>query len=197
MNGEEHEDAAMAGASDEDDDDDEAGIESAIAASRRRLSPGVCLFCNHRSVNIEDNIVHMSKEHSFFIPDQDLLVDLPGLIGYLGEKVVGGNLCLYCPNGGKEFGSTDAVRKHMIDKSHCKIAYETEEDRAELADFYAFEGSLDDEDMSEWEDVDGDETWTEVSFRLCLCLISRVCRRLRATGCPLFFPLVEFSVIVL
>lgn len=149
-------------ASDEDEDEDDEGIESAIAASRRRLPTGACLFCNHRSATLEHSLAHMSKEHSFFIPDQHLLIDLPGLIGYLGEKVVGGNLCLYCPNGGKEFGSTEAVRKHMIDKSHCKIAYETDEDRAELADFYAFDGSLEDEDASEWEDVEDDDTWEEV-----------------------------------
>lgn len=147
---------------DEDDEDDDEGIESAIAASRRRLPAGVCLFCNHRAANLESNLVHMSKEHSFFIPDQDLLIDLPGLIGYLGEKVAGGNLCLYCPNGGKEFGSTEAVRKHMIDKSHCKIAYETDEDRAELADFYAFEGSVDEDGTSDWEDIEDDESWNEV-----------------------------------
>lgn len=147
----------------EEDEDEEEGIESAIAASRRRLPAGVCLFCNHRSINLDGNLVHMSKAHSFFIPDQELLVDLPGLIGYLGEKVAGGNLCLYCPNGGKEFGSTEAVRKHMVDKSHCKIAYDTEEDRAELADFYAFDGPIEEGDASEWEDVEDDESWSEVS----------------------------------
>jgi len=33
------------------------------------------------------------------------------------------------------------VRKHMIDKSHCKLAYETEKDRLEMSDFYDFTSS--------------------------------------------------------
>ncbi|WWD00267.1 hypothetical protein V866_007176 [Kwoniella sp. B9012] len=84
---------------------------------------------------------------------QDILLDLPGLLSYLGEKVAVGNLCLYCPNGGREFGSLEAVRKHMIDKAHCKLAYEMEEDRAELADFYDFAGP-DEMAESDWEDME-------------------------------------------
>ncbi|GMK53662.1 hypothetical protein CspeluHIS016_0102480 [Cutaneotrichosporon spelunceum] len=137
------------------DADADSDIEARIAASRRRINPSGCLFCNHSSTDVESNLEHMSREHSFFVPDRDLLVDLSGLLAYLGEKVAIGNLCLYCPNGGKEFGSLSAVRKHMIDKAHCKIAYETEEDRVELADFYDFGGELS-SDQSEWEDVDGD-----------------------------------------
>ncbi|KAL1408421.1 pre-60S factor rei1 [Vanrija albida] len=135
---------------DEESDDDEMDIEAAIAASRRKIGPTDCLFCNHRAADVQASLTHMSSTHSFFIPDQELLIDLDGLLGYLGEKVALGNLCLYCPNGGKEFGSLEAVRKHMIDKSHCKIAYDTEEDRIELSDFYKFGGS----DESDWEDVD-------------------------------------------
>lgn len=137
---------------DEDDnrsDVSDSDIEARIAAARRRISPTDCLFCNHRSTDTSSNLEHMSRIHSFFIPDQDILVDLNGLLAYLGEKVAIGNLCLFCPNGGKEFGSLAAVRKHMIDKAHCKLAYETEEDRIELADFYDYDG-----EQSEWEDVD-------------------------------------------
>ncbi|BEI98493.1 hypothetical protein CcaverHIS631_0307920 [Cutaneotrichosporon cavernicola] len=135
--------------------DADSDIEARIAASRRRINPNDCLFCNHRSTDAQSNLEHMSRAHSFFVPDRDLLIDLSGLLAYLGEKVAIGNLCLFCPNGGKEFSSLAAVRKHMIDKAHCKIAYETEEDRVELADFYDFGGGLA-SDQSEWEDVDED-----------------------------------------
>lgn len=135
---------------DDDYEDEEQDIENAIAASRRRVGLDDCLFCTHKSADIATSIAHMSTVHSFFIPDQDLLLDMPGLIAYLGEKVAVGNLCLYCPNGGKEFGSLEAVRKHMIDKSHCKLAYETDEDRVEVADFYDFGGA----EGSDWEDMD-------------------------------------------
>lgn len=158
---------------DDDDDDDDGGgadsdsdIEARIAASRRRISPNHCLFCNHRSSDATSNLEHMSRAHSFFVPDQDILVDLNGLLAYLGEKVAIGNLCLFCPNGGKEFGSLAAVRKHMIDKAHCKIAYETEEDRVELADFYDYDGDLGSE-QSEWEDVDDEGAAAEFGGEVC------------------------------
>lgn len=144
------------------DVEDDLDIEERIAAARRRLSPGDCLFCSHHSDGVEDNVSHMSRFHSFFIPDQDILIDLPGLIGYLGEKITIGNLCLFCPNGGREFGSIEAVRKHMIDKAHCKIAYADDEDRAELADFYDFAG---DESNGEWEDIDEEDVQAGVSFK--------------------------------
>lgn len=134
----------------DDDDGDDEGIEDRLAAARRRIRPSDCLFCNSQSRTMDENLSHMAKKHSFFIPDQDILIDLPGLLSYLGEKVVLGNLCIFCPNGGREFSDTQAVRKHMIDKYHCKLAYDTDEDRAEIADYYDFAG---DEDDSDWEEV--------------------------------------------
>ncbi|WWD22026.1 hypothetical protein CI109_106514 [Kwoniella shandongensis] len=140
--------------SDDDSTDDEDDVSEKIANFRRRIKPTDCLFCVQHSASVDDNVLHMAKTHSFFIPDQDILIDLPGLLSYLGEKVAVGNLCLFCPNGGREFGSLEAVRRHMIDKTHCKLAYEDEEDRAELADYYDFGGSGD--EGSEWEDVEGE-----------------------------------------
>ncbi|WWC87189.1 uncharacterized protein L201_002075 [Kwoniella dendrophila CBS 6074] len=138
-----------------DGEEEDGDFAARIAKARRRIQPTDCLFCASISPNVQDNVNHMKKIHSFFIPDQDILLDLGGLLSYLGEKVAVGNLCLFCPNGGREFGSLEAVRKHMLDKGHCKLAYESDEDRAELADYYDFnesEGSVD----SEWEDLDDD-----------------------------------------
>lgn len=67
----------------------------------------------------------------------------------------------------------DAVRKHMVDKSHCKIAYDSQNDRLEISEYYDFSSSYPDqprkrkskkstpklpagEDAEEWEDVDDD-----------------------------------------
>ena len=83
----------------------------------------------------------MSAAHSFFVPDAEYLVDLVGLITYLGEKIAVGNTCLYCNS---EFRSLDAVRKHMHDKGHCKIAYDTDVERLEVSDFYDFSTSYPD-----------------------------------------------------
>jgi len=144
-------------------------IDEKIAAARSILSERHCLFCNQLSTSLEDNLTHMSIIHSFFIPDAEYLVDITGLVAYLGEKIAVGNVCLFCNEKGRDFRSLNAVRKHMVDKSHCKIAYDKERDRMELSDYYDFSASYpdaearpekssaklgsDDED-EEWEDAD-------------------------------------------
>lgn len=158
----------------EGNSDDELiqSIDRKIAAARSRLSDNNCLFCNVVSPSLDDNLTHMSIVHSFFIPDAEYLVDISGLITYLGEKIAVGNVCIFCNQKGREFRTMDAVRKHMIDKSHCKIAYEREKDRLEISDFYDFTSSYpdadkmkdktlskvdDDDDWEDTEDIDDDE----------------------------------------
>jgi pre-60S factor REI1 len=137
----------------EEEEEEEVDIESKLAASRRRRHlPSDCLFCPSRLPTIDTCLQHMSTLHSFFIPDRDYLSDISGLLAYLGEKVVVGNICLYCPGGNREFGSVEAVRRHMIDKSHCKMAFETDDDRIEVSDYYSYE--LEDGEGDEWEDVE-------------------------------------------
>ncbi|KAF9050967.1 cytoplasmic protein [Hymenopellis radicata] len=148
----------------EDEEEDvNLTIDQKIAAARSRISSTQCLFCPQEFSSMEDNLTHMSTGHSFFIPDAEYLVDLPGLIQYLGEKIAVGNVCLYCNGKGREFRTLDAVRKHMLDKGHCKIAYDTEKERLEFSDYYDFtssypdaESSDDEEGGSDWEDVDGE-----------------------------------------
>ena len=146
-------------------------IDEKIAASRLRLQPTHCLFCPEQPSSLEDNLTHMSTAHSFFIPDADYLIDLTGLVTYLGEKIAVGNVCIYCNDKGRNFRTLDAVRKHMLDKAHCKIAYDSESDRLELSDFYDFTTSYPDAHRrrkpkkkvveekvdEEWEDVDEDD----------------------------------------
>ncbi|KAG1896705.1 cytoplasmic protein [Suillus fuscotomentosus] len=120
------------------EDDINESIDAKIAAARSRLSPAHCLFCPHTSSTLSDNLTHMSSSHSFFVPDADYLVDLPGLITYLGEKIAVGNVCIYCNGKGRELRTLEAVRKHMLDKAHCKIAYDSEDDRLEVSDYYDF-----------------------------------------------------------
>jgi len=161
-----------------DDDATEDAINQAIdekiAAARSQISSNQCLFCSQASSSLEDNLTHMSAAHSFFIPDADYLIDLPGLINYLGEKIVVGNVCIFCNGKGREFRTLHAVRKHMLDKSHCKIAYDTENEKLEISDYYDFSSSYPDADSKkrpkadrlakkdgdvgeeEWEDLDDD-----------------------------------------
>ncbi|KAF1773136.1 Zinc finger, double-stranded RNA binding [Phytophthora cactorum] len=96
-----------------------------------------CIFCTHHAADFDSCLTHMLKEHGFFIPDVEFLVDLEGLIGYLAEKVKVGFYCLYCNGKGKTFRSHEDVQKHMTSLSHCKLRYE-DEDLDELVEFYDF-----------------------------------------------------------
>lgn len=119
----------------------DTGIEAGIATSQGRIPPTACLFCGLASESAEENVVHMGRQHGFFIPDKEYLVNLPGLLMYLGEKVAIENTCIWCNGRGKAFHSLDAVRKHMLDKSHCKIAYDSQDDRLDVSDYYDFTSS--------------------------------------------------------
>ncbi|PFH51974.1 hypothetical protein AMATHDRAFT_141083 [Amanita thiersii Skay4041] len=155
------------------DDDLERDIDQKIGSATTRLSSTDCLFCTQTSSSLRSSLTHMSNVHSFFIPDIEYLVDLAGLINYLGEKIAIGNICMYCNGKGRQFHTLAAVRQHMVDKSHCKIAYDTEDDRLEISDYYDFTRSYPDsppkrdgitgeiitrEEDDEWEDVDDGDT---------------------------------------
>ncbi|GME81551.1 unnamed protein product [Ambrosiozyma monospora] len=116
-----------------------------------------CLFCNKQHDTLENNIDHMFKSHGLYLPEVKYLVDKPGLINYLSEKIGFGNVCLVCHYQGRNL---ESVRQHMLSKSHCKIPYETEDEKLEISNFYDFTSSYDqveDGDADEWEDISGDE----------------------------------------
>ncbi|KAJ1899398.1 pre-60S factor rei1 [Kickxella alabastrina] len=116
-------------------------------ATAPRLNPDSdCLFCTHKSDSFDSNMAHMSLAHSLFIPDLEYIVDLRGLIKYLADKLSVANVCLYCNGRGRALQSLDAVRKHMLDKGHTKLAYDTEIDVLEISDFYDFSSTYPDAD---------------------------------------------------
>ncbi|KAI8087688.1 C2H2 type zinc-finger-domain-containing protein [Gilbertella persicaria] len=131
-----------------------------------RLEETDCLFCTYQSNTFEENMTHMTNVHSLFIPDIEYLVDLRGLIRYLGEKITVGNVCIFCNGKGKNMRSVDAVRKHMNDKGHCKIAYDEDDDAAELVDFYDFSSSY--PQVEEQENVDIDAELEGLTAQLSL-----------------------------
>lgn len=134
-----------------------------------------CLFCPHQSRTLEDNMKHMSRSHSFFIPDLEYVVDLQGLMGYLGEKVGVGNMCLYCNEKSKNYYSIEAVQSHMVDKGHTKINYEGDA-VLEYADFYDFStsypdfnpGQVDENEEQELEARNSSLVVDEATSELCL-----------------------------
>ncbi|KAK6526078.1 hypothetical protein TWF281_011117 [Arthrobotrys megalospora] len=120
-----------------------------------------CLFCAHPSPTLQQNLTHMSKLHGLFIPEQPFLVNLEGLIRYLGQKILIGHTCLYC---NKPKGGLDGIRTHMRDKGHCMIAFETEEEMLEIGEFYDFRSTYNPDDEDEdWEDDDSEAeaTWED------------------------------------
>ena len=74
----------------------------------------------------------MRKYHSFTIHDIDCLVTLKGILRYMAERIHVGALCLFCS---KQFSDGTRCQQHMIDKSHCVMNLEDEE---EYLDFYDF-----------------------------------------------------------
>lgn len=143
-----------------------------------------CLFCSHNLPNFPAKIKHMHASHGFFIPDRDYLVDEAGLVQYLAEVLSIWNACIFCgatfsghpqesADDSKEkteeeqaveerkrsWRSLEAVRNHMTSKSHCKVPWDTEDDRLELSDFYDFTKSYDDDEdgnAAGWEDASDD-----------------------------------------
>jgi pre-60S factor REI1 len=54
-----------------------------------------CLFCAKSFPSVQASVEHMLKQHGFFIPFVENLVDLEGLLTYLGEKIGIGHVCLW------------------------------------------------------------------------------------------------------
>ncbi|XP_053570578.1 cytoplasmic 60S subunit biogenesis factor ZNF622 [Bombina bombina] len=132
------------------EDGDEEGATSIESAPVLGAIPVTnCLFCSHHSHSLMKNIAHMTKVHSFFIPDLEYLQDLQGLIKYLGEKVGVGKICLWCNEKGKSFYTTESVQAHMNDKSHCKV-FADGDAALEFADFYDFRPSYPDHKEGEY-----------------------------------------------
>ncbi|KAI6221425.1 C2H2-type domain-containing protein [Aphelenchoides fujianensis] len=123
------------------------------------IPPSSCLFCPTSSNTVEDNVVHMSNAHGFFIPDLQYCTDIPGLLGYLGEKVGCGNYCIHCKN--KRFRDTPSCQLHMRDKAHCTFSMEG--DRVvEYLDFYDYGELLKEENEAD------DDVAVDLGFTLVL-----------------------------
>eukprot|EP00049_Salpingoeca_infusionum_P017963 m.355191 g.355191 ORF g.355191 m.355191 type:complete len:457 (+) comp17195_c0_seq1:342-1712(+) len=140
----EAEQARKSGAMDASADGDEApteGQDNGEDDEEPILELFDCVFDTYRADNLEDLIAYMSKEHCFFIPNIEYVVDLEGLLRYLQLKVGNYFTCLACHKG---FHSLEAVRNHMSDKSHKAVDY-TEDGQAELGDFYDYSSTYPDD----------------------------------------------------
>jgi len=141
----------------------ESGDEPIVTAEVRATDS---LFDSRRFDDVAEALAYMQRRFGFFLPEVEYLVDLEGCVTYLCDKIKQRRTCLYC---GRVFRSFSACQQHSLDKSHCKVAYETDDQIAELADFYDFSRSYDlyddvddvldlDDDDEGWETDDDDES---------------------------------------
>ncbi|XP_078438915.1 zinc finger protein 622 [Wolffia australiana] len=127
----------------EDETDDDDGMDEVFDAS-------CCFICDSKHETIEACVVHMHKQHGFFIPDIEYLKDVEGFLTYLALKVMKDFRCLYCNDRCHPFQSLEAVRKHMIAKGHCKVRYgngddDEDDEEVELEEFYDYSSSYENE----------------------------------------------------
>lgn len=120
--------------------DEEKAAELKVQTGRR-LGSLECGFCGVTSATADDNASHMGTEHGFFIPELEYLVNLEGLLAYLGDKIGVGHCCVWCH---RVFESLGAVRQHMADLSHCKMVFYEDSDSmaGEYDEFYNFEEAI-------------------------------------------------------
>mmetsp|Transcript_1225 Transcript_1225/g.2985 ORF Transcript_1225/g.2985 Transcript_1225/m.2985 type:complete len:524 (+) Transcript_1225:63-1634(+) len=136
------------------EDAPESGDGEAPVVEEEPLTPRRSLFDQKRFGTVEECLTHMQKTYGFFIPDQEYCTDVPGLLGFLGQKLSQPpHACIYC---NRRFPDLRSVRRHMADKSHMRVVtefggartrrgnldeYGTEELQAELEEFYDFHAS--------------------------------------------------------
>lgn len=140
----------------DDDEDDDTG-DDMDEDDADEVDPTCCFMCDKEHKTIESCMVHMHKHHGFFVPDIEYLKDPSGLLTYLGLKVKRDYICLYCNSNCQPFSSLEAVRKHMVAKSHCKVHYgdDDEEEEAELEEFYDYTSSYVDANGKQLVSADG------------------------------------------
>jgi len=143
---------------DDDDDDEDLEIEEVDSdeweEDEEEYDIRECLFSGFVSSSLEENLRRMTIKYSFFLPDPEYITDLEGLIRYLGAKVTQGYMCLWCGERGKRFSSKADVRRHMLDKGHCKMRTDAES-MLEYDEWYDYTSSYPDQENPD-EDVDLD-----------------------------------------
>ena len=119
-----------------DDEDGEMEDDSEMIIDKQRqalpIGPNISIFDNKTFETTEECLQSMVLSNGFFIPDSEYISDLEGLLLYCSEKVKLGGTCLYCQ---KRFRSGIACQHHMVQKSHCKLAYEENVVRSTLSKY--------------------------------------------------------------
>lgn len=118
---------------DADDSDNESDDVDDLHFATARITK--CIYCGIENKEVNRNIKHMFQKHGLYIPERSYLVNLPGLLNYLYDLIVVNYNCLCC----NFIGSTlESIRAHMDSKRHCRMPYETWEERELFEPFYDF-----------------------------------------------------------
>lgn len=101
------------------------------------IPPHVCFFDNRDNGTVEANVAYMEGKYSFYIPEKEHLIDMEGLMEYLGQKIGLGYTCLWCD---RVFKSAMAAQHHMSSKGHTMIRfYDYEEEFMDFYDWHTLE----------------------------------------------------------
>lgn len=114
----------------DDDVDSDNDIDGGTELSAQpEFNPGQCLFCVEKNETFGSNLEHMSKAHSFTIPQPAYLtVEPETLVGYLHLVIHGYGECIQCA---ARRNTVEAIQHHMTAKGHCRFNV-----ASDLADFY-------------------------------------------------------------
>jgi len=97
---------------DNDDDDDNVDLQEGQVAIPLKYS----LFDHTGPFQCTRTAyTYMAKKFNFKLPHMDFLIDLEGLLEYLGAKVGIGHVCIGC---NKRFETTHGCMQHMVSQNH-------------------------------------------------------------------------------
>lgn len=120
---------------DADETDDDDGLITSDYEEEPLQPITSCIFCGVPHAELEQNVSHMFKSHGLYIPERSYLVDLKGLLEHLISVIVIDNGCLCCTFQGRNL---ESIRAHVTTKGHCRLPYESRDERARFAIFYDF-----------------------------------------------------------
>ncbi|KAK6203059.1 C2H2 type zinc-finger-domain-containing protein [Scheffersomyces amazonensis] len=125
-----------------EDDDNELETASSDSDDELEALPiDHCFFCGQNNGEIENNVKHMFNRHGLYIPERSFLTNIEGLLTYISEVITIDNECLVCGFVGKNM---ESIRQHVYSKGHCRIPYETKQEKLSIAEFYTFYDNDDD-----------------------------------------------------
>lgn len=127
-------------------DSESSAVDGFSEAGDDRISVLDCIYCGAKHKEIERNVSHMFREHGLYIPERSYLTDLMGLLNFLIDVIVVQKRCFCCSFEGS---TLESIRAHMYSKRHCRLPYETKEERERVADFYDFSSLTEDSHESE------------------------------------------------